>query len=139
MARLVMEENTVYLGKKSELAPVVEENVSPIDSSERPKFSGAAIEDSTQETLPIARYLGINDRPSSEEVNKLSYIVGWLKSLGISDSGEMIAKIRSEEIKLGEPTLSEKRINVLYRVLRLNSDIDSKVKELMAYTKGLNV
>lgn len=87
---------------------------------------------SASDTLPIAGLLGLDTHNlKATDTNYLQEIYDFVRG----DSKEMtplevLAKVRNLENRLGIPRLGERRLDKVYRYVKLQSQIDNLSKEL---------
>lgn len=72
------------------------------------------------ETAPVASFLSVDNSD-----DRLQRIVDYFKEDGKElMEADLLWKIRSLETRLGHPSLGEKRIDKIYRYIKLQSQID---------------
>lgn len=84
----------------------------------------------------LSNFLGVESREYDALKDQISVITDWAVREANSNKLEDIThKIRELEEKLQPPAWGEKRVNHIYRFLRLESRFDATRKALGAYTK----
>lgn len=84
--------------------------------------------------LPLKRYFSL-DMADPAENGRLENILEELKDLGITDTGDVMTRIKELELKLGRDDFENRPAKILM-YLRLTRDVQDKVKQLKAMEWG---
>ena len=94
--------------------------------------SNTALEEG--EFAPLVDYFTM-ERPNLDEQKDLRFIYQWARKQGAEERGEILAKIKKLEIKLGAPPTGENRMKRLINYLKIDAQLDSLLLEQSVYTK----
>lgn len=105
-----------------------------IDSSEKgPELEGPGALDEI-DFAPLRDFFEM-ERPDSQESERLGFITKWMKQHGYENKSDLIAKLGTLEREMGAPNLGESRLGRIYNWLKIDSEIESLMKEREAYRR----
>lgn len=81
-----------------------------------------------KEAAPLAGFLGI-EKPSDADSKQLETILNYFKDGKEMTQSELLNHVKQLELRLGTPAIGERRIDLIYRYVKLNSQIQGLEKE----------